>query len=316
MGNCAAGRTETDGAVGFMVGNFIKRFCTIAWCLTGLAGVAYFAGGDINPDELYGMVARDFLPAGVLGVFLATLLASVMSSCDSFMIASSALFTENVYKRVRPNLSEKHYILIARIASLVIVVGGIFFAYAMPDVRTGLEIFWKIAPMMGIAFWLGLFWRRTSVAGAWASCLVALGTWYLTSRAFFVDFLAALPFQESCRFLFEKDGVLGIYLPWQMVFYLAAGTAAGIIVSLFTKQVDSEKLDHFYSLIRTPVKQGEQLEKPCTLPEGVEVPPRRVLFPNSNIEIPKPSPRAVIGFAIGWGFVAMIIYAFAMIAAS
>jgi len=98
MGNCAAGRTETDGAVGFMVGNFIKRFCTIAWCLTGLAGVAYFAGGgEINPDELYGMVARDFLTAGILGVFLATLLASVMSSCDSFMIASSALFTENVY---------------------------------------------------------------------------------------------------------------------------------------------------------------------------------------------------------------------------
>ena len=43
-----------------------------------------------------------------------------------------------------------------------------------PGVVKGLEIFWMICPMMGITFWLGLFWRRTTVAGAWASCFTAL----------------------------------------------------------------------------------------------------------------------------------------------
>jgi len=42
MGNCAAGRTEMDGRVGFMFGTFVKRFCTIAWCLTAIAAVAYY----------------------------------------------------------------------------------------------------------------------------------------------------------------------------------------------------------------------------------------------------------------------------------
>ena len=110
MGNCAAGRTEMDGRVGFMGGNLIKRVCTIAWCLTGLAAVAYFAGQEIDGDEVYGRIAADFLPKilpGMLGVFLASLLASVMSSCDSFMIASSGLFTENVYRPIVAFLADR-----------------------------------------------------------------------------------------------------------------------------------------------------------------------------------------------------------------
>jgi len=171
MGNCAAGRTEMDGRVGFTFGNFIKRICTMAWCLTGLAAVSYFAGQQIEPDQAYGLMAREFLPnilPGLLGVFLASLLASVMSSCDSFMIASAGLFTENIYRPLLSDRSERHYVWVARIASLGIVVGGVTIAFALEDVVQGLEIFWKIAPMMGIVFWLGLFWRRTTVGGAWA----------------------------------------------------------------------------------------------------------------------------------------------------
>ena len=82
MGNCAAGRTEADGRFGFTVGNFIKRICTMAWCVTGIAAVGYLAGRDIEPDKVYGIMAHEFFPQimpGLLGIFLASLLASVMS---------------------------------------------------------------------------------------------------------------------------------------------------------------------------------------------------------------------------------------------
>jgi len=36
MGNCAAGKTEMEGRVGFMGGTLIKRLCTIPWCQTGV----------------------------------------------------------------------------------------------------------------------------------------------------------------------------------------------------------------------------------------------------------------------------------------
>ena len=75
-----AGRTELDGQVGFMCGTLIKRLCTIAWCLTGVAAIAFLAGTDIHPDQVFGQVAREILPTilpGMLGLFIAGLLASL-----------------------------------------------------------------------------------------------------------------------------------------------------------------------------------------------------------------------------------------------
>lgn len=316
MGNCAAGKTEAEGRFGFMGGPLLKRLCTIPWCLIGFAGVVYFAGKEIRPDEVFGAVAGDFLPQvmpGMLGLFLAALIASVMSSCDVFMISSSALFTENIYRRIRPSKSQKHYVQVGRITSVLAVAGGVYFAYWLPGVVKGLEIFWKISPMIGIAFWLGLFWRRTTAAGAWAATLTSFAVWWLTTQSFFISVMRNLPFAESLKLVIEKSTGTEIYLPWQMICYLACGTGAGILVSLFTKPVAKDKLDNFYALIRTPVKPGENVTAPCTLPVDAVVPEKRNIFPNTNLEIMIPSRTSVIGFLAGWTCVAVIIYTFLFI---
>jgi Na+/proline symporter len=313
MGNCAAGRTEMDGRVGFTAGNFAKRICTMAWCLTGLAAMAYLGKGT-KPDLAFGVMAREFLPKilpGLLGVFLASVLASLMSSCDSFMVSSSALFTANLYRPLVRGKSEGHYVTVGRLASLVVVGGGVFAAYRLQSVVQGLETFWKISPMMGIAFWLGFFWRRMTVAGAWASVLAGFGTWLLTTQAFFIKALAALPFADALRLTITKGGALEIYLPWQMVLYLVAGTATGIVVSLLSRSVSEDKLERFYALGRTPVRAGEAAPGvPCALPDHVEAAPRRNLFRSASLEIPTPTKTSVVGFIVCWVAVAVLIYGF------
>jgi len=317
MGNCAAGKTEMEGRVGLVFGNLIKRICTIAWCLTGLAAVVYFAGRDINPDHIFGVVAAEFLPKvsyGVLGLFLASLLTSAVGSCDSFMVASAGLFTENIYKKMLPSRSQRHYIFVARITSFIVVAGGVAFAYWLPSVVKGMEVFWVICAMMGIAFWMGLLWRRTTAAGAWASTLTSFAVWWLTTQKFFVRWLSSLPITGSPRFIFIRDGVPEVYLPWQMIFYLAAGLIVGIVVSLVTMPVAREKLDNFYALVRTPVRRGEKVLVPCTLPEGVVASPKRSVFPGTNLEILVPSRVAIVGFLVTWACVGLIIYGFYLIA--
>ena len=314
MGTCAAGRSEYAGRFGFTMGNFIKRVCTMAWCITGLAAVAYIAkkygAGAFHEDEIYGVIARDFLPVicpGLLGVFLASLLASVMSSCDSFMIASSALFTENVYKPIWPKEPDKHYVTVGRVTAVVVVLCGVTVAYTLPSVVKGIEIFWKIAPMMGIAFWLGLFWRRASSAGAWASTLAGFGMWFLTEQHFFKVFLQSL----ELGFVKETATGLTMYLPWQMVFYLTVGTFVGIVVSLMTRPVADEKLDRFYELIRTPVEEGEPAPiEPCKLPEGMTPPEKRLLFKFWNLEVLVPTRLSVVGFVLSWVAVVGMIVGF------
>lgn len=323
MANCGAGRTEADGQIGFVAGNLLKRVCTIAWTLTGLAGIVYFAAqgrADIHPDKVFGAIAHDFLPQvmhGLLGLFIAGLLASVMSSCDAFMISTSGLFTENIYKQFVPNRSKRHYLIAARISAVMIVAAGVAFAYSLESVPKGLETFWKIAAMLGIAFWLGLFWRGMTTAGAWTTTLVAFAVLLLTGQEFFAEFLSTLPGGEWLGLTYvdvsvtTKAETLVVNLPWQMIFYLTAGAVSGIVVSWFTRPIDKERLDRYYALVRTPVLPGELPDKPCTLPPGVEPAPARKLIPAKNFEILVPSTWSIIGFLACWVGVAALIGAFA-----
>ncbi len=261
MGVCAAGKTEWEGRVGIVGGNLIKRLCTAAWSLTAIAAVAWYIQREnfpaqLDPDVLkttadgiYGEVAHTFLPRlmpGLLGLFLAALLAGVMSSCDSFMISSAALFTENIYKPLRTGLSDRHYIWVGRFVSVLVVAGGVAFAFWVPNIVKALEIWFMIAPMMGLVFWIGLFWRRMTVAGAWATTVTGFLAWWVTTQPWFISMLAMFPVAEPLQLVWTEGGTETVYLPWQILFYGTVASLAGVLVSLMTKPVAAEKMKLLY----------------------------------------------------------------------
>ena len=318
MGNSAAGKTEMEGRLGYMTGTFIKRVCTAAWCLTGIGALAYYLqqGVDVsslNPDSVYGDMARQFLPIGLLGVFIASLLAGIMSSCDSFMISAAALFTENIYRPLRPNESGPHYLFLGRTVAVLIVAAGMIFAFWLSGVVAGLMIWLKILPMMGVAFWLGLFWRKATPIGAWASTLTGFASWWLAERVFFAEWLATLPFENVLRLTIEKDGQLEMYEPWLILFYLVMAVLVGMLVSLVTPKVPEERLNRYYELTRTPIQPGEVIETSCELPTGVVPAERKMLITAFGLEIPMPSKVSFLGFATGWAGVFGLIGAFVWI---
>lgn len=307
MGVCAAGKTEMDGRVGFAAGNLLKRVCTVAWMLTGLCGVVYYMNNDtILPDQVYGGMAGELLPLvmpGLVGVFLAALLASVMSSCDAFMVSSAGLFTQNLYRRyIKPGQTQKHYVLVGRIAGFFIVIGSILFALTVEDVPSGLETFWKIQGMMAAAFWVGLYWRRATPAGAWVGTLGAFAVMLATGSAPFHAWAVA-----NLPDFFLWDGKFRVWC--QMAAYLTTGFSLVIIVSLFTPRLPKAQLDRFYNCLHTPVNAEEpHTAEPFTLPEGVEPTEPRKLINHPDMEFPVPSLIGLGGFAFFWVCVGLMIW--------
>jgi len=278
LGNTSAGRTELDGRIGFCYGSFIKRFCTVAWAFVGLFCIAMFPNLD-HPEEAFGKAVSTLLPAGLRGVMLASILGAVMSTCDSLMIAASGLFTQNVYRsHLVPGRSETHYVGVARVVSVLVVVGGVGFSLFFTSVIHGLEFFWRIAAFMGISFWLGLLWRRMNRYGALGSFVVAVVVAYGTHR-------------------------LGLSLPYQMLGYLALGSAAGILISLCTRSEDENRLDELFKTIHTPIAQEDQLHKPY----AEAVPQARKLIRSRHWEILKPAKVTWLGFVVAWGVVILLI---------
>jgi Na+/proline symporter len=311
MANCAAGKTEMEGRMGVTVGIFGKRVCTIAWMLTGLCAVAMYAGVE-DADLIYGRMARDLLPGiapGLVGLFIASMLASIMSTCDSLMVIASALFTENIYRKfLVSGKADKHYTLIGRITSVLIVLCGILFAFSLESVVRGLEIFWMVSAMMGIAFWVGLFWRRTTVAGAWAATLTSFGILLFTSKIAFGDYVfwnfnEHLAGKLPAFMLWQGE----ISLPWQMISYLSTGFIVLVVVSLFTRRTPKDRLDRLYACLRTPIGADEPEAKPFTLPAGVQPGPRNVLIQHPDFEIPRPTLIGIGGFLAAWLGVGLLI---------
>jgi len=315
MGLSAAGKTEMEGRVGVMCGILFKRVCTIAWVLTGLCAVGLYAGQDVDVDHVYGLMAHSLLPKiapGLVGLFIASMLAAVMSSCDAFMVSSSALFTENIYRSfLVKNKPDKHYTIVGRIVAGIVVIAGVYFAFSLESVVQGLEIFWKVSAMMAIPFWLGLFWRRATSKAAWVSTLLSFAVLLFTSRIeifgnMLWDFNASLAGKLPAFMLFEGK----LYMPWQMILYISTGFITAILVSLFTKPIEKKKLDRFYECLRTPIAPGEPETTPFTLPDGTVPAPRRPWFKHPDFEISRPKFIDIIGFIAGWVAVAILIGAF------
>ncbi len=315
LGIAAASRVERDGQFGFLAGLFLKRLCAGAWCLTGVAAAALYAGQQIDPDGLYGRLAAHFLPAvapGLVGLFIASALAEVMGTCSGIMNAAAALLIQNFYRPLRPGRSESHYLAAGRGGAVLVVVVSVGFAFWLPGVVKGLELIVTAAPIIGVVFWCGLFWRRTTTAAAWAATLTGYTLWMLLQVQAVLEWLRESTFLAG-RIAPTAHG-LDLALGWQLFIVLGGTAAVVVIVSLFTAPPPPEQLNRFYALRRTPVMTDEDLPAPCTLPVGAVTPAPRVMTRAWGLELDWPDGHGIKGFVISTLLILAMIAGFVWIA--
>jgi SSS family solute:Na+ symporter len=169
-------RTENSARVGLVTGNFLKRLCTIGWCITILIVLAYMAGnleiaGD--PDRVWGVAAREILGPyrlGLVGLMLACLMAALMSSASAYMLIVSALVVRNLYAAyIDPHASERTYVLLGRIISALVIIGGVAVSLYYLNVFEQLKIAWEMPILFAAPFLVGMFWRRATKWAAWSA---------------------------------------------------------------------------------------------------------------------------------------------------
>jgi SSS family solute:Na+ symporter len=114
------------------------------------------------------------LPIGLRGLVVASLLAALMSSLSSVFNSCSTLITLDIYKKLRPQASERRLVLVGQSATVVLVVLGIAWIPLMSNISGVLYKYLQsvqayISPPIAAVFLLGLFWKRLNSAGAMAS---------------------------------------------------------------------------------------------------------------------------------------------------
>lgn len=169
-------KSEDEARIGLVVGNFLKRLCTVGWAITALIALALLAGNAeiaADPDRVWGVAAREILGPlnlGLVGLMLACLLAAMMSSADAYMIVTSALVVRNVYAAyLDPDATERRYVAVGRITGLVIIVGASAVAMIYGDVFGQFKMALELPILFAAPFWVGMYWRRANRTAVWAT---------------------------------------------------------------------------------------------------------------------------------------------------
>lgn len=172
--SCGSARDEYTARYGFVVGSYMKRFCTVLWGVFGLAAIILYASTVPHSDLVWGYATHDLLGPlglGLVGLMIACLMAALMSTADCLMLTCSSLLTHNLYRIVVPGRNQHHYVWAGRIFGGIVLLGAAWIALQFDTILQILKFIWEMNVALVPAFWLGMKWRRANRWGAWFSML-------------------------------------------------------------------------------------------------------------------------------------------------
>lgn len=162
MQTAGSAKNEMTARIGMIGGMFTKRIIMIFWALAGLLAIAIYAGKLADPDLIWGVMSRDLLFPGAIGLMLTGILAANMSTLDALSVSYSALCIKNIYQPLVPDKSERHYLFIGRIVIALTLLGGIGAAMFVDNLLELFKYIISIPGIFGAAIWLGFIWRGLS----------------------------------------------------------------------------------------------------------------------------------------------------------
>jgi solute:Na+ symporter, SSS family len=148
------------------------------WVVTGLvAVVAYSPHGGLhpsadfaqNPEQGYVMVLRDYLPPALRGLMVAAFLAAFMSTIGTQLNWGSSYLVNDLYKRFFvKNSTERHYVLISKIFTVLLVLGSGYTATQLSSINQGWNLVLNIGFGTGAVYILRWYWDRIN---AWSEII-------------------------------------------------------------------------------------------------------------------------------------------------
>ena len=118
-------RDGREAAKMYVWTQLILFFMLLTITLPALGAMVKWPGlrdGTINRELAYGMLLAEYLPAGLLGLAVSGILASIMSTVSSNMNFGAQVFLNDVYRRsIAPHATNRHYLVVGRLVATAIV---------------------------------------------------------------------------------------------------------------------------------------------------------------------------------------------------
>jgi SSS family solute:Na+ symporter len=209
------------------------------WIVTGLVAiVVYSPHGGLNPSDAfvqnpeqgYVMVLRDYLPPALRGLMVAAFLAAFMSTIGTQLNWGSSYLLNDLYKRffVR-KATERHYVLISKIFTVLLVLGSGYTAMQLHSINQGWNLVLNIGFGTGAVYILRWYWSRIN---AWSE-IVAMAV-----AAAVTIGLSRVSFTGNIALVYAKTALItGLIttIAWVVATYLTAPESDATLTSFYKR---------------------------------------------------------------------------------
>ena len=173
--------------------------------------------GLIEAEGAYLMMCKEVLPRGVMGLMIGGMIFATTSAMNSKLNIASGVITNDIFKRLKPNSSDKRLMLAARISTVVFGVLSILIALLIPKMGGVVNVVISLAALTGVPLYLPVIWtlfskRQTafSVLTATILGLIVNGIFKFITPLFFdlslnrtEEMLLGVTFPILCMTVFE-----------------------------------------------------------------------------------------------------------------
>jgi len=185
----------------------------------------------INDDLAYPAMLT-YLPAGLLGLVVASLIAAYMSTISTHLNWGSSYVVNDFYVRfINPTASDRRQVAVGRISTVIMMAVSAVFALMLTNALQAFNILLQIGAGTGLIFILRWFWWRINA--------------YTEITGMVVSFLVALWFEVIGPFM-------GYAMPeghWRLLIGIGITTFAWLLVTFLTQAENDRVLRRFYELV-------------------------------------------------------------------
>lgn len=212
------------------------------WILIALCSIVLFPDLDslrrAFPHVAEGMIEDDlgypamlsYLPAGLLGLVIASLIAALLSTLSTHLNWGSSYVVHDFYKRfLKPEAGDKELVLVGRLSTvLLMVLAALVAVLLLKNALQAFKILLQIGAGTGLIFILRWFWWRINA--------------YSEIVGMIVSFLVAIYFERI------YEGELPSHL--RLIYGVGITTAAWLAATWLTRPTEQGVLWSFYQLVR------------------------------------------------------------------
>jgi solute:Na+ symporter, SSS family len=167
-----AAKDLAEAQKGIAFAAYLKLLMPVIVVLPGIAAL-YLAPGLEPADKAYPEMMK-LLPTGLLGLVFAALVAAIIASMASKINSIATIFTMDIIAPLNKSIPDNKLVGVGRIASVIAVALAVLTAKPLlGDLDQAFQYIQDFTgfftPAIVVIFALGMFWKRTSTAGAFAA---------------------------------------------------------------------------------------------------------------------------------------------------